>query len=281
MPSGNRQLIMAKQKRRDARRPVTVPSFVAAKADGRKLAVLTAYDCLFARLFDDAGVDALLVGDSLGMVVQGRETTLPVTLDQIVYHAEIVARSIQRALVIADLPFMTYQVGAKQAIRSAGRILKETGVAAVKLEGGVHQARTIEALTAVDIPVMAHVGMRPQSVRMLGRMSSIQRDVEALLADARAAQNAGAFAIVLELIPSDAARQITSELDIPTIGIGAGPHCDGQVLVSPDMLGLTTGFEPKYLKKYAGLHQVAMQAAANYIADVREGSFPDAAHSHE
>ncbi|MCA9054617.1 MAG: 3-methyl-2-oxobutanoate hydroxymethyltransferase [Planctomycetaceae bacterium] len=271
---------MAKQKS-TASRPVTVPGFVAAKAARRKLSVLTAYDCLFARLFDDAGVDAILVGDSLGMVVQGRDTTLSVTLDQIIYHAEIVSRSVQRALVIADLPFMSYQVGSKQAIRNAGRVLKETGAAAVKIEGGVHQARTIEALTAVDIPVMAHVGMRPQSVRKLGRMSAIQRDLDALLADSRAAQNAGAFGIVLELIPSDAARQITAELSIPTIGIGAGPHCDGQVLVGPDMLGLTAGFEPKYLKRYAELHTAATKAARKYVAEVQSGEFPDAAHSHE
>lgn len=261
-------------------RPMTVPGFVSAKQQGRKLTVLTAYDCLFARLFDDAGVDAILVGDSLGMVVQGRDTTLPVTLDQIIYHAEIVARSVQRALVIADLPFMSFQVGPKQAVKNAGQVLKETGVACVKLEGGVHQAKTIEALTAVDLPVMAHVGMRPQSVRKLGRMSAIQRDTEALLADARAAQDAGAFAVVLELIPSEAAKMITSELEIPTIGIGAGPHCDGQVLVSPDMLGLTTGFEPKYLKKYADLHSVATDAVKNYIAEVQSGEFPDESHSH-
>jgi 3-methyl-2-oxobutanoate hydroxymethyltransferase len=261
-------------------RPMTVPGFVAAKQAGRKLSVLTAYDCLFARLFDDAGVDAILVGDSLGMVVQGRDTTLPVTLEQIIYHAEIVARSVRRALVIADLPFMTYQVGPKQAVRNAGRVLKETGAACVKLEGGLNQARTIEALTAVDLPVMAHVGMRPQSVRKYGRMSAIQRDVDALLTDARAAQEAGAFAIVLELIPSEAAQRITAELSIPTIGIGAGPHCDGQVLVSPDMLGLTTGFEPRYLKQYAKLHTTATKAVKQFIAEVQAGEFPDESHTH-
>ena len=260
---------------------MTVPGFVAAKAAGRKLSVLTAYDFLFARLFDEAGVDALLVGDSLGMVVQGRANTLPVTLDQIIYHAEIVARAAQRALVIADLPFMSYQVGPKQAVKNAGRVLKETGVAAVKLEGGVHQARTIEALTAVDLPVMAHVGMRPQSVRKLGRMSAIQRDEVALLADARAAQNAGAFSVVLELIPAAIAEKITAELSIPTIGIGAGPHCDGQVLVSPDMLGLTPGFTPKYLKHYAQLHAAATKGAKKFIAEVQAGEFPDAEHSHQ
>jgi 3-methyl-2-oxobutanoate hydroxymethyltransferase len=261
-------------------RPVTVPDFTAAKAAGRKLAVVTAYECLFAQVFDAAGVDAILVGDSLGMVVQGRDTTLPVTLDQIIYHAEIVARSTRRALVIADLPFMTYQVGPRQAIRSAGRVLKESGAAAVKLEGSAQQAHLIEALAAVDLPVMAHVGMRPQSVRRLGRMSAVQRDEPALLADARAAQEAGAFAIVLELIPRSIEARITAELTIPTIGIGAGPECDGQVLVGPDLLGLTQGFEPRYLKKYADLRRAALEAAQTYVADVRAGEFPTDAHSH-
>jgi 3-methyl-2-oxobutanoate hydroxymethyltransferase len=260
---------------------VTVPGFQAAKRDGRRLAVLTAYDFLWARLFDEAGVDSILVGDSLGMVVQGRDTTLPVTLDQIIYHAEIVVRAVRRALVIVDLPFMTYQVGAKQAVRNGGRILKETGAAAVKLEGGARQARTIDALASVDIPVMAHVGMRPQSVRKLGRMSAIQRDEEALLADALAAEQAGAFAIVLELVPRSIAKRITAELRIPTIGIGAGPDCDGQVLVSPDMLGLTSGFNPKYLKRYLDLHALATRAVTSYVEEVHAGQYPTAAHSHE
>jgi 3-methyl-2-oxobutanoate hydroxymethyltransferase len=259
---------------------MTVPRFQAAKAEGRKLTVLTAYDWLLARVFDDAGVDALLVGDSLGMVVQGKATTLPVTLREMIYHAEIVARAARRALVIVDLPFLSYQVSPRQALRNAGRVLKETGAQAVKLEGGRQQARTIEALAAADLPVMAHVGMRPQSVHKFGRMSAIQRDVEALLADARAAQEAGAFSIVLELIPREAARRITAELSIPTIGIGAGPDCDGQVLVGPDMLGLTTGFEPRYLKKYADLHGVATKAARKYIQEVQDGVYPDDEHSH-
>lgn len=259
---------------------MTVPRFRAAKAEGRKLAVLTAYDWLFARLIDDAGVDALLVGDSLGMVVQGKSTTLPVTLREIIYHAEIVTRAVRRALVIVDLPFLSYQVSSRQAVRSAGKILKQTGAAAVKLEGGRRQAQTIEALASVDFPVMAHVGMRPQSVHKFGRMSAIQRDADALLADARAAEEAGAFAVVLELIPREIARRITAELSIPTIGIGAGPDCDGQVLVGPDMLGLTTGFEPRYLKKYADLHGAATRAVRKYIQEVQQGAYPDDEHSH-
>jgi len=259
---------------------MTVPAFVAAKAHGRRLAVLTAYDYLWAGLFDQAGVDAILVGDSLGMVVQGHSTTLPVTLDQIIYHGEMVARAVKRALVIVDLPFMTYQVSPAQAVENAGRILKETGAAAVKLEGGVHQAATIQALSAADIPVMAHVGMRPQSVRKLGAMSKVQRDEAALLADAQAAEAAGAFGIVLELIPQSLAAKITAQLSIPTIGIGAGPDCDGQVLVSCDMLGLT-GFQPRFLKKYADLQSIVVDAAREYVADVGNRAFPDAAHSHD
>lgn len=260
---------------------ITVPDFRNAKTAGRKLAVLTAYDCLTAAVLDEAGVDAILVGDTLGMVVQGRDTTLPVTLEQMIYHGEIVARSVQRALVIVDLPFMSFQTGPRAAVRNAGRVLKETGAAAVKLESGATQARTIAALADVDLPVMAHIGMRPQSVRKLGRMSAIQRDADQLMADAKAAEDAGAFSIVLELIPDGIARSITEELSIPTIGIGAGPYCDGQVLVTPDMLGLTSGFNPKYLKRYADLRGSTLEAAQRYIEEVRGGQFPDAAHSHQ
>jgi 3-methyl-2-oxobutanoate hydroxymethyltransferase len=262
-------------------RPITVPRFVAAKGQGRKLAVLTAYDFLWAQMFDAAGVDALLVGDTLGMVVQGKPTTLPVTLDEIIYHAEMVARGTRRALVIVDMPFMTYQVSPQQAVESAGRILKETGASAVKLEGGVSQAETIRALVNADIPVMAHVGLRPQAVRALGGMSRVQRDEVQLLEDAGAAADAGAFSIVLELIPRAVAAKITGRVPIPTIGIGAGPDCDGQVLVSQDMLGLTAEFEPKFLKRYANLRTTVVEAAAEFADEVRRGSFPSDAHSHE
>jgi 3-methyl-2-oxobutanoate hydroxymethyltransferase len=261
-------------------RRITVPDFRQAKGSGHKLAVLTAYDWLTATILDETGVDALLVGDTLGMVVQGNESTLPVTLEQMIYHGEMVARAARRALVIVDLPFMTYQVGPRQAVRNAGRVIKETGAAAVKLESGATQARTIEALASVDLQVMAHVGMRPQSIRKYGRMSAIQRDAKQLLQDARAAESAGAFAIVLELIPRGIARDITAELSIPTIGIGAGPDCDGQVLVTPDMLGLTAGFNPKYLKRYAELREQMIAAARDYVGEVRSGAFPDDAHSH-
>lgn len=260
---------------------ITVPDFRNAKAAGRKLAVLTAYDCLTAAILDEAGVDAILVGDTLGMVVQGRDSTLPVTLDQMIYHGEIVARSVQNALVIVDLPFMSFQTGPRSAVKNAGRVLKETGCSAVKLESGATQARTIAALADVDLPVMAHIGMRPQSIRKLGRMSAIQRDADQLLADAKAAESAGAFSIVLELIPDSIAKTITAELTIPTIGIGAGPHCDGQVLVTPDMLGLTAGFNPKYLKRYADLRTQTLTAARAYIEEVRNNTFPDPAHTHQ
>lgn len=262
-------------------KPVTVPDFLKAKQAKRPLAVLTAYDWLWAGILDEAGADAILVGDTLGMVVQGRDTTLPVTVEHMIYHGEMVARAVKTALVIVDLPFMSYQVSSRQALKNAGRIIKQTGAGAVKLEGGARQAKTIEALAACDLPVMAHVGMQPQSVRKYGKMSAIQRDRQHLIEDALAAERAGAFSIVLELIPRDIAREITEKLTIPTIGIGAGPDCDGQVLVGPDMLGLTAGFNPKYLKRYANLRETATQAIQQYVSEVRAKAFPTARHSHE
>jgi len=249
-------------------KPVTVPHFIEAKRKGRKLSMVTAYDYQWAGLFDEAGVDGVLVGDTLGMVVQGRSTTLPVTLEQMIYHGEIVSRAVQRALVVVDMPFLTYQVSIEQAISNAGRILKETTASAVKLEGGVNQAHTIKALTNADIPVMAHVGLKPQSIHKLGSLGRIQRDKTQLLEDAHAAEEAGAFAIVLEMIPRSIAEQITQELTIPTIGIGAGAACDGQVLVSNDMLGLTPSFNPKFLKKYADLRKIGIEATRAYVEEV-------------
>ncbi len=260
---------------------MTVPRFVASKAKNIKLSVLTAYDFSWAGIFDEAGVDAILVGDSLAMVVQGHPTTLPVTLDEIIYHAKLVVRGTGRALVIVDMPFMSYQVGPRQAVRNAGRILKESGATAVKLEGGEAQAETIRALTTAGIPVMAHEGMKPQSVHSLGGMGKIQRDEEVLIRDAQAAQEAGAFSIVLELIPQAIAARVTRELTIPTIGIGAGPACDGQVLVGYDMLGLTGDFHPRFLKKFANLRAEAIRAAAQYTAEVRGGVYPGPEHSHD
>jgi 3-methyl-2-oxobutanoate hydroxymethyltransferase len=260
---------------------MTVPQFIGAKANGVKLAVLTAYDFTWASIFDQAGVDAILVGDSVAMVVQGHKTTLPVTLDEIIYHATLVVRGTRRALVVVDMPFMSYQVSPQEAVRNAGRILKESGATAVKLEGGEAQAETIRALVAAGIPVMAHEGLKPQSVHAVGGMGKIQRDEEMIVRDARAAERAGAFSIVLELIPQSIAARITRELSIPTIGIGAGPSCDGQVLVGYDMLGLTADFHPRFLKKFADLRAEAVRAASQYTAEVRNGSFPGSEHAHD
>jgi 3-methyl-2-oxobutanoate hydroxymethyltransferase len=260
-------------------RPVTVPRFVEAKKKGRKLSVLTAYDYLFAGLLDAAGVDAILVGDSLGMVVQGKRTTLAVTLDEMIYHGEMVVRAVKRALVIVDMPFLTFQISPAQAVENAGTIIKRTGATAVKLEGGVAQAATIAALAAADIPVIAHVGLKPQSVLKLGGYK-IQRDADQLLADARAAEDAGAFSIVLECIPRNIAKTITAALSIPTIGIGAGPDCDGQVLVTPDLVGLTGSERPKFVKTFANFSEQVALAVGRYISEVEGGAFPGDEHSH-
>ena len=259
---------------------MTVPRFVRAKQRGEKIAMLTGYDYLWAGILDESGIDAVLVGDSLGMVVQGKSSTLPVTLEEIIYHAEMVCRAVKSALVIVDLPFLTFNISPEEAIRNAGQIIKRTGAAAVKLEGGVNQAETIRRLTNAEIPVMAHVGMKPQSMLMYGGMHRIQRDREQLLNDAKAAADAGAFGIVLELIPREIAKEITATIPIPTIGIGAGPDCDGQVLVTPDMMGLTAGFNPRYLKRFADLRNEAQRAVQDYVNEVRAGTFPDAEHSH-
>ncbi|HEV3167174.1 MAG TPA: 3-methyl-2-oxobutanoate hydroxymethyltransferase [Isosphaeraceae bacterium] len=257
---------------------VTLPDFARWKAEGRKIAMLTAYDFTMARLLEAGGVDCLLVGDSLGTVVQGWENTLRVTLDQMVYHAEMVARAAKRAFVVADLPFLADQGSTGQSIQAAGRFLKETQCQAVKLEGGVRKVETIRAIVGAGIPVMGHVGLTPQSIREVGGFK-VQRDTDEILADARAVADAGAFAVVLECIPADLADRITSELAIPTIGIGAGPHCDGQVLVSSDMLGLFEDFRPKFVRRYAELADLVRQAASAYTEDVRQGRFPSAAES--
>lgn len=257
---------------------LTVPKFVAMKAAGRKITMVTAYDFAMARLLDEAGVDALLVGDSLAMVIQGHENTLPATLDQMVYHAEMVGRGAEHSLVVVDLPFPSDHLGVSEAIRAAGRILKETRCQAVKLEGGADQAEVISGLVTAGIPVMAHCGLRPQSVHQLGGYC-VQRDRERLLNDARAAQQAGAFAVLLECVPTDIAAEITAALSVPTIGIGAGPACDGQVLVLHDLLGLTTGHLPRHVKTYADLARVVREAVGRYCDEVRAGQFPGPEHS--
>jgi 3-methyl-2-oxobutanoate hydroxymethyltransferase len=252
---------------------MTVPKFIGLKAEGRKIAMLTAYDFPLAALLDEAGVDGILVGDSMSMVVQGHATTLPVTLDEIIYHAEMVGRAVKRALVVVDMPFPYGHLGPYQVIESAGRILKETRCQAVKLEGGAAQADIIAALVSAGIPVMAHCGLRPQSVHQLGGYK-MQRDERTLLADAQAAADAGAFAMVLECVPAALAEKITGQLAIPTIGIGAGAGCDGQVLVTHDLLGLTTGYVPRFAKAYADLKTTITDAVARYCDDVAGGAFP-------
>ena len=257
---------------------ITVPEFRAAKAKGAKLAVVTAYDYTSARLCDEAGVDAILVGDSVGMVVQGHPNSLPVTLAEMIYHTKGVMRGARRALVVADMPFMTYQVSAKQAVRNAGRLMKEAGAHAVKLEGGVRMRHAIRACVDAGIPVMAHVGLTPQSVHQLGGFK-VQRDANALLADVKAVEEAGAFALVVESVPADLGAKLTAAVSIPTIGIGAGADCDGQVLVFHDLLGLYPDFKPKFAKRYADLGTTAKTAIEAYCNEVREGSFPAAEHT--
>jgi 3-methyl-2-oxobutanoate hydroxymethyltransferase len=250
------------------------------KERGERIAMLTAYDATMARLFDRAGVDLLLVGDSLGNVILGLDTTIPVTMDAMIHHTRAVTRGASRALVVADLPFLSYQVSPEQAIQNAARLVQEGGAAAVKLEGGRPVADTVRRLTAAGLPVMGHVGLTPQHVHYLGGMRQQARNeqgVQDLLLDAIAIEDAGAFAVVLEAIPDAVAEAVTSLLKIPTIGIGAGPHCNGQVLVSYDALGLFDSFVPSFVKQYAELGQIVLRAAQNYANDVREGVFPKGA----
>ena len=258
--------------------PVTVPDLAHWKRQGRKVSMLTAYDFTTARLLDAAGVDCLLVGDSLGTVVQGWDSTLRVTLDQMVYHAEMVARGAKRALVVGDLPFGSYEASTELAVRSATRFLKETQCQAVKLEGGRRSSATIAAIVGAGVPVMGHVGLTPQAVRKLGGFK-VQRDGPFIEDEAHAAADAGAFAIVLECVPNDVAERLTAALAIPTIGIGAGPSCDGQVLVTPDLLGLFEGFRPKFVRRYAELGDAVREAASRYVADVTGGRFPNDSES--
>jgi 3-methyl-2-oxobutanoate hydroxymethyltransferase len=257
---------------------VTVPDFLSARSRGAKLTVLTAYDYTLARLLDEAGVDALLVGDSLGMVVQGHTNSLGVTVEDVIYHTRCVVRAARRALVIADLPFMSYQVSPEQAVMNAGRLVKEGGAQAVKLEGGERSAAAVAAVTRADIPVVGHIGLTPQSVHRFGGFR-VQRDAERLLNDARAVEQAGAFALVVECVPAELAERITAELSIPTIGIGAGPACDGQVLVIQDLLGMFDDLQPRFVKRYAELGVAVREAAGRYCAEVREGAFPGPEHS--
>jgi 3-methyl-2-oxobutanoate hydroxymethyltransferase len=260
-------------------KPVTVPDFLSARARGVKLAVLTAYDYTTARLLDAAGIDAILVGDSVGMVVQGHEHSLSVTLDEMIYHTRCVGRGVRRSLLIADMPFMSFQVSPQQALENAGRLVKEAGAHAVKLEGGVRSAAAIQAITAADIPVMGHIGLTPQSIRRLGGFR-VQRDEGQLMEDALATERAGAFALVIECVPADLAARITQSVRIPTIGIGAGTDCDGQVLVTHDMLGLYEDVRPRFVKAFAELGVHVRRAVEAYCSEVREGAFPSEQHGY-
>jgi 3-methyl-2-oxobutanoate hydroxymethyltransferase len=272
-PHANGALAHAKE-----RRPMTVPEFMSAKKRGVRLTMLTAYDYTLARLLDDAGVDAILVGDSLGMVMQGEPNSLRVTLDEMVYHSRLVARGVRHSLIVSDLPFMTYQVSPQQALENAGRLLKEGGAHAVKLEGGRRSVAAIEAIVGADIPVMGHIGLTPQSVHRLGGFR-VQRDQKKLLDDALAIEKAGAFALVVECVPVEMAEKIRDSVKIPAIGIGAGVGCDGQVLVTHDMLGLFNDLKPRFVKKYADVGAAIAEAVDSYCREVREGAFPGPEHS--
>lgn len=257
---------------------VTVLDVAAARRAGRPLTMVTAYDWPTARLADSSGVDCVLVGDSVAMVVAGRSSTIPATLDQMIYHGEIVSRAVTRALVVVDLPFPLQHLGVRTAIEACSRILKETGCQAVKLEGTAGQADVISGLVAAGIPVMGHVGLRPQAVHQLGGYR-LQRDIDALLADARAAAAAGAFAVVLECVPRATAAAITAALDVPTIGIGAGPDCAGQVLVLHDLVGLSFDRIPRFVRRYADAGATIGQALERWRQDVERGDFPGPAET--
>jgi 3-methyl-2-oxobutanoate hydroxymethyltransferase len=262
---------------------VTVPGLLQRKSNKQKITCLTAYDYPTARLLDESGVDVLLVGDSLGMVVLGHDSTLPVTIEDMLRHTAAVRRGVKRALLVADMPFGTYHTDNTESLRNAVRFVKEAGAEAVKIEGGERRLELIARMTESEIPVMAHVGLTPQSVNALGgyRVQGKTADAaEQLLRDARAVEAAGAFAVVLEAVPRELAAQITSELRVPTIGIGAGPDCDGQILVLHDMLGLTFGHTPKFTRQYADLGAIIIRAAKDYCEDVRGGTFPSDAESY-
>jgi 3-methyl-2-oxobutanoate hydroxymethyltransferase len=257
---------------------VTTATLRQRKQNGERIAALTAYDHLFANLLDQAGVDVMLIGDSVATVMQGRDTTIPVTMDQMVYHCELVSRGCERALLVGDLPFLSYQIGIEDALRNAGRLLKEGHVESVKLEGGREFVPTVHRLVAAGIPVMGHLGLTPQSINQFGSYKTRGTDVkeqEQMIDDAKALEQAGAFAIVLEKVPSDLGKRMSEATSIPIIGIGAGPHTDGQILVTHDMLGMFTRFKPRFVRRYLELAKEIGGAVAGYCDDVRNGSFPN------
>ena len=261
---------------------LTVKDFQRMKNEGVRITALTAYDALFAAFLDEAGIDLVLVGDSLANVFQGCETTIPVTLEEMVYHGEIVARIVSHAFVVIDMPFMSFQVSEEEAVKNAGHIMKMTGCKAVKLEGGVAIAAIIRRIIETGIPVLGHIGLTPQSVHAFGGYGVRGReDRQAVIDDALAVEESGAFAVVLEKMPRTLAREITEKLSIPTIGIGAGPDCDGQILVTADMLGLFRKFNPTFVRKYTNLADTVLDGVKRYIGDVKAGSFPSEEESYE
>jgi 3-methyl-2-oxobutanoate hydroxymethyltransferase len=263
-------------------RPVTVATLLDMKRKGLKIAMLTAYDYPTARLAEEAGVDVILVGDSVAMTKLGYESTLPVTMDEMMHHVKAVKRGQSRALLVADMPYLSYELDHKEAARNAGRFMKDGGAHAVKLEGGMEVAPIVKELIKVNVPVIGHLGLTPQSVNRLGGYKVQGRrpeDAEKILTEARILEGAGICALVLECVPSELAKEITKRLQVPTIGIGAGPNCDGQVLVSDDLLGLTEGTPHKFVKRYADLRGQAVKAVSDYCREVRDGSFPGPEHS--
>ncbi|MEW6510783.1 MAG: 3-methyl-2-oxobutanoate hydroxymethyltransferase [Bacteroidota bacterium] len=264
-------------------RVVTTRTVMTMKQTGEKIAMLTAYDFLVAKYLDQVGIDIILVGDSLGNVVQGHETTLPVTVDDMIYHAKAVKRAVRNALIVVDMPFMSYQTSVDDAVRTCGRVMKEVGVGAVKLEGGAYIADIVRHLVRIGIPVMGHLGLTPQAINKFGTYevrAQEKREAAELMQDARVLAEAGVFAIVLEKIPATLAKKVTASVPVPTIGIGAGPHCDGQVLVVYDMLGLTEEFNPRFLRRYARLAETMRGAFTQYIGDVKGGRFPTQKESY-
>ena len=262
---------------------VTTLRLIEMKKAGTPIACLTAYDALTASIMDSAGMDLLLVGDSVGNVVQGHETTIPVTLEQMIYHTQAVVRGVERAMVVTDMPFMSYQASPREAFRNAGRLMKEAGSGAVKLEGGARSVDAIRLMTENGIPVMGHLGLTPQSIHQFGsyrKRGSSEEEADQIKRDAEALQDAGVFSIVLEKVPSGLAAEVTKMVDVPTIGIGAGPHCDGQILVWTDMLGVSTEFRPRFVRRYAELNDVMVTALKEYISDVRQNTFPNEKESY-
>lgn len=265
-------------------RKVTTKRLQEMKNLGEKIACLTAYDAITAKIFEESGIDLILVGDSLANVVQGHDTTIPVTLDDIIYHSKAVVNGAQRPLIVADMPFMSYQISPEEAFRNAGRLMKEAGIAAVKLEGGGKNVKeAVERMTEAGIPAMGHLGLTPQSINKFGSYRARGKNPEeadAIYKDAHVLQDAGAFAVVLEKIPADLGKKITESLDIPTIGIGAGPYCDGQILVWTDMLGLTVEFSPRFVRRYGRLYESMLKSVSLYTEDIKNAKFPTKEESY-